>query len=223
MASVTKTLIVNAPVSQVFAFWKNFENFPRFMENIESIQTIGPDLTHWKAKGPLGTHVEWDARTTYVEENKKIAWQTEEGQIETHGAVLFKEIGPNQTEVTVGLEYNPPGGALGEAVAKLFSDPEDQLEEDLQRFKAAAEGGDISLASRDTTAGSEATLTGHSGPSDSTETTTNSAAHGTPSNTYSSTASAAESDVDGARDSSRTDAPNAVDGVRSDNSTTTIV
>ena len=147
MASVVKTITVNAPISQVFNYWKNFENFPRFMENIESIQTIGLDETKWQAKGPLGTAVEWDAKTTYIEENKKIAWKSTGGQIETHGAVTFKEAGPSTTEVTVGLEYNPVGGALGEAVAKLFSDPESKLEEDLNRFKQVAESGDFAAAS----------------------------------------------------------------------------
>ncbi len=143
MGSVVKTVIVNAPISQVFSFWKNFENFPRFMENVESIQITGPDETHWKAKGPLGTAIEWDAKTTYVEENKKIAWQSTGGQIETHGAVTFESAGTDQTKVTVGLEYDPAGGALGEAVARLFSDPEAKLEEDLHRFKKVAEDGAI--------------------------------------------------------------------------------
>jgi len=147
MAAVVKEIIVNAPISQVFAYWKNFENFPRFMKNIESIQVIGPDMTRWKSKGPLGTDIEWDAKTLYVEENKKISWQTVGGQIETHGAVTFAELSPRQTKVTVGLEYNPPGGALGEAVAKLFSDPEDQLEEDLSRFKEVAESSDFAAVS----------------------------------------------------------------------------
>lgn len=151
MASVIKFVVVNAPVAQVFEFWKNFENFPRFMENIESIQVIGPDLTHWKSKGPLGTSVEWDAKTIAVVENQKIAWQSTEGTIETHGAVTFEEL-EEGTKVTVGLEYQPPGGALGEAVAKMFSDPEDQLEEDLNRFKQVAEGGDFaSIASGQST------------------------------------------------------------------------
>ena len=144
MGNVTKSIIVNAPVAQVFTFWRNFENFPRFMENVESIHVIGPDLTHWKTKGPLGKMVEWDAKTTSVQENQKIAWQSVGGEIETHGAVTFEEAGIGQTKVTVGLEYQPPGGALGEAVAKMFSDPEDQLEEDLGRFKQVAESGDLS-------------------------------------------------------------------------------
>jgi len=143
MGTVVKEVIVNAPISRVFEYWKNFENFPRFMKHIESIQVTGPDLTHWKTHGPLGTSVEWDAKTTYVEENKKIAWQSTGGTIETHGAVTFHELGPEQTKVTVGIEYTPPAGALGDAIAKLFSDPEKETEEDLQRFKEVAEHSDF--------------------------------------------------------------------------------
>jgi uncharacterized membrane protein len=147
MASVTKEVIVNAPIAQVYNFWRNFENFPRFMENIESIQVTGQDESHWKMKGPLGKTVEWDAKTISVQENKKIAWQSTGGDIETHGAVTFEESGANATRVVVGLEYKPPGGAIGEAVAKLFSDPEDQLEQDLGRFKQVAEGADFASLS----------------------------------------------------------------------------
>ncbi len=141
MANVTKEIIVNAPVSQVFAFWKNFENFPRFMENIESIHVTGPEMTHWKMKGPLGMSVEWDAKTTYMEENKKISWQSTEGTIETHGAVVFESIEEDRTRITVGIEYTPPGGVIGETVAKLFNNPDNQLEEDLMRFKKVVQEG----------------------------------------------------------------------------------
>ncbi len=157
MANVTKEIIVNAPASQVFAFWKNFENFPRFMENIESIHVIGPEMTHWKMKGPLGMSVEWDAKTIYMEENKKISWQSTEGTIETHGAVIFEELDAERTKVTVGLEYTPPGGALGEAVAKMFNNPDNQLEEDLMRFKKVVQEGKDEFASGATSAsGTEA-------------------------------------------------------------------
>lgn len=143
MGTATKSVVVNAPVEQVYNYWRNFENFPRFMENIESIQVTGDDLSHWKSKGPLGMTVQWDAKTTSVQENKKIAWQSTEGTIETHGAVTFEEAGDGQTKVTVGLEYTPPAGIIGETVAKLFSNPETQLEEDLARFKKVAESADF--------------------------------------------------------------------------------
>ena len=143
MGTATKSVVVNAPVEQVYTFWRNFENFPRFMDNIESIKVTGDDMSHWKSKGPLGMTVEWDAKTTSVQENKKIAWQSTEGTIETHGAVTFEEAGDGQTKVTVGLEFTPPAGIIGETVAKLFSNPEKQLEEDLGRFKKVAESGDF--------------------------------------------------------------------------------
>jgi len=159
MAVVTKEVIVNAPVSQVYNFWRNFENFPRFMENIESIGITGSDESHWKAKGPLGKSVEWDAKTISVQENKKIAWQSTGGDIETHGAVTFEEAGPNSTRVVVGMEYQPPGGAIGEVIAKLFSDPEDQLEADLNRFKKVAEGSDFASMTSGTPAVGEGSYT----------------------------------------------------------------
>lgn len=139
MAAVSKEIIVNAPIGEVFGFWKNFENFPRFMENIEAIHVVGPELTHWKMKGPLGVPVEWDAKTTYIEENKKISWESTSGTIENHGSVIFEDLGEGRTKVTVGLEYKPPAGAIGEAVAKLINDPEKQLETDLLNFKRVAQ------------------------------------------------------------------------------------
>ena len=139
MGTVTKTIIVGAPIDRVFAFWRDFENFPRFMDHIESVQIVGPDESHWKMKGPFGSAMEWDAKTTSIEENHKIAWQSTGGQIQTHGAVVFKPHGPDATEVTVGLAYRLAGGVLSEALAKLFADPEDQLQADLIRFKRMAE------------------------------------------------------------------------------------
>ena len=74
MAHVIKEIVVDAPVEQVYNSWQNFENFPRFMENIESIQKTGPDTTHWKMCGPMGMAVEWDAKIIQcVQENQKIA------------------------------------------------------------------------------------------------------------------------------------------------------
>jgi uncharacterized membrane protein len=143
MGTIVKEIVVNAPVHKVFAYWKNFENFPRFMDNIESVQITGPNTSHWKSKGPLGTHAEWDAEILTVEEDWKISWKSTGGNVETHGAVTFHDEGNNQTRVVAGIEYTPPAGALGEAVAKLFADPDNQVAEDLQRFKSIAEHADF--------------------------------------------------------------------------------
>lgn len=136
MATAEKTIIVTAPVSEVYEFWTHFDRFPQFMNNIKSVEMRGDRRSHWVAKGPLGTSVEWDAETTMMEPNKRIAWNSRDnGDITTSGQVTFTELDNNQTQVQVLIKYEPPAGALGEAVAKIFSNPQSELEEDLERFK----------------------------------------------------------------------------------------
>jgi uncharacterized membrane protein len=138
---VTRTIIVKAPVAQVYDIWANFENFPHFMKYITSVRRTGDGLSHWTMDGPLGKQIEWDAETTRMERNKRIAWNSRgSGDITTSGQVTFKELPQNETEIAVTLQYVPPAGALGEVVAKIFSDPAEQLEADLKNFKAYAEG-----------------------------------------------------------------------------------
>lgn len=138
MPKAEKTIIVSAPVSDVYAVWSNFPRFPEFMNNIKSIEMTGERKSHWVAKGPLGTSVEWDADTTLMEPNKRIAWNSRDypdNDITTSGQVTFTELDNNQTEVHVLINYDPPAGKVGEVVAKIFSDPQRELEEDLERFK----------------------------------------------------------------------------------------
>jgi uncharacterized membrane protein len=136
MPMAEKTIIVSAPVSEVYQFWTQFERFPEFMDNLKSVSKTGDRTSHWVAKGPLGTSVEWDAETTTLEENTRIAWNSRDnGDITTSGQVTFTELDNNQTQVTVVLKYDPPAGAVGDVVAKIFSNPDKQLEEDLERFK----------------------------------------------------------------------------------------
>jgi uncharacterized membrane protein len=135
MPKAEKTIIVHAPVSEVYQFWTQFDRFPEFMSNIKEVTKTGERMSHWVAKGPLGTSVEWDAETTMLEPNKRIAWNSRDnGDITTSGQVTFNELGTNQTEIHVVLKYDPPAGVVGDIVAKLFSDPQAQLDEDLERF-----------------------------------------------------------------------------------------
>jgi len=144
----TKTIIVKAPVSDVYDIWANFENFPHFMKYIQSVRKTGDGLSHWVMEGPLGKEIEWDAETTRMDDHKRIAWNSRAGgDITTSGQVTFKELPQGQTEIAVTLQYVPPGGALGEMVAKIFKDPEDQLDEDLRNFKAYVEGMQARTAS----------------------------------------------------------------------------
>lgn len=140
---VTRTIIVKADADRAFQAWENFENFPMFMEHVKSVRMIGPKTSHWEVEGPLGKTVEWDAETTTVDVNKRIAWNTkdsEDSDVTTSGQVSFNSLPHGETEVTVTLQYKPQAGVAGNLVAKLFANPEKQLEEDLQNFKKYIEG-----------------------------------------------------------------------------------
>jgi uncharacterized membrane protein len=135
MPTAEKTIIVHAPVSEVYQFWTQFDRFPEFMSNLKEVTKTGANTSHWVASGPLGTSVEWDAETTMLEPNKRIAWNSRDnGDITTSGQVTFTELGNDQTEIHVVLKYDPPAGVVGDIVAKIFSDPQRQLDQDLERF-----------------------------------------------------------------------------------------
>lgn len=137
---VTKTVIVKGKVSEIYDIWANFENFPQFMKNIKSVTKTGENTSHWVMEGPLGKKIEWDADTTKLEKNTRIAWNSRDnGDIKTSGQVTFNELPQDQTEVTITLQYVTPAGLAGEIIAALFSNPEAKLTEDLQRFKHYAE------------------------------------------------------------------------------------
>lgn len=136
MPKAETTLIVSAPVSQVYDVFSRFDRFPEFMSNIKSVEMKGDRLSHWVAKGPLGTSVEWDAETTLLEPNKRIAWNSRDnGDITTTGQVTFTELDNNQTQLHVLIKYDPPAGVVGDVVAKIFSNPQRELDEDMERFK----------------------------------------------------------------------------------------
>lgn len=138
---IESSIEVEAPVEKVYDYWKDLENLPNFMSNIEEVRSTAPDMTHWVVKGPLGYRAEFDAKTTQNEPNSAIAWNTENGDVETSGQVRFQEMTPNRTRVEVQMNYwNPPGGKLGEAASRVTSGPKTILEQDLVNFKDIMEG-----------------------------------------------------------------------------------
>lgn len=142
---VNKSIIINASAEEVYQYWRDFENLPRFMRYLESVTTTGEGRTHWVAKAPGGS-VEWDAEVTEDRPNELIAWRSLEGsEVETSGSVRFEPaVGGRGTVVHVQLDYNPPGGALGALFAKLFGeDPDGQMQTDLRRFKQVIELGEV--------------------------------------------------------------------------------
>jgi uncharacterized membrane protein len=141
MQRAERSIRVRAPVEQVYQFWRNFENFPQFMEHVQEVRRsqTDPSVSHWKISGPLGTSVEFDARMTRDEPNRLIGWNSIGGDLETSGEVTFTDLVEN-TAVHVVLQWwDPPGGKAGEIASRLFQNPERMLEEDLRRFKDVVE------------------------------------------------------------------------------------
>jgi len=141
---VEKSVTVDRPAAELYRFWRNFENLPRFMNHLESVRMTGGNRSHWVAKAPAGTTVEWDAETYNEKEGELIAWRTLEGsEVASAGSVHFDEAPDGGgTIVRVSLKYDPPAGKLGALVARIFGEnPEQQIDEDLNRFKQLMEAG----------------------------------------------------------------------------------
>jgi uncharacterized membrane protein len=140
---VTKSIVVERSPQDVYRFWRNLENMPKFMEHVQSVRNIDEKRSHWVVKGPAGTEVEWTAQIITDHENSLIGWESLPGaEVQNAGSVRFEPVNSGQsTEVRVSLQYQPPAGVLGAAVAKLFGEaPDQQLEEDLARFKEVLGG-----------------------------------------------------------------------------------
>jgi uncharacterized membrane protein len=139
---IQKSLTIEAPVEDVYAFLANHENFPRFMRNVRSVESRGEGLSHWRVAGPAGASVEWDAETTAMKPNECIAWRSMPGSAVEHEGVMRLEPYRDGTRLHVHMSYCPPAGALGHAVAKLFgADPKSEMDEDLMRLKSVLEAG----------------------------------------------------------------------------------
>lgn len=147
--TVRKAITINRPIDEVYRFWRDLENLPRFMAHLESVRVVGEGRSLWAARSPLGGTVEWEALTTEDRPNDLIAWRSVEGsEVDTAGSVRFARApGDRGTEVHVELTYSPPGGPLGVIVAKLLGEaPDQQLQDDLRHFKQVMEVGEVVLS-----------------------------------------------------------------------------
>ncbi|MBW4489862.1 MAG: SRPBCC family protein [Trichocoleus desertorum ATA4-8-CV12] len=143
---VEKTVTINKPAEELYRFWRNLENLPRFMKHLKSVTAYNNTRSHWIASAPLGNSVEWDADIIQEEENRFIAWASaENADVDNSGFVRFQPATGNRgTEVKVVMEYNIPGGAVSAAIAKLLGEePEQQIGDELRRFKMLMEAGEI--------------------------------------------------------------------------------
>jgi uncharacterized membrane protein len=149
IVTTKRSITVNRPAEEVYAFWRNFENLPRFMRHLESVRVLDDRRSHWTAKAPAGATVEWDAEMTEDRPNELISWRsTEDADVYNAGTVRFMPApGGRGTEVRVELEYKPPLGKLGSKVAMLWrEEPGQQAQDSLRHFKQVMETGEIVLS-----------------------------------------------------------------------------
>ncbi len=139
-------ITVNRPPEEVYGFWRRLENLPSFMYHLESVQPTGDGRSRWVAKAPAGRTVTWDAEVVEDVPNELIRWRSLEGaEVPNSGSVRFAPaLGGRGTQVGVELEVQPPAGAAGAAVARLFGEePVQQIKDDLRRFKQVIETGEV--------------------------------------------------------------------------------
>ena len=138
---VVKSVTVGRPAQEVYRYWRKLENLAQFMNHVKSVTQIDERRSTWVVKGPMGTDLEWTAQILTDREGELISWESLPGaEVQNAGSVRFESVGDGRTEVRVSLQYQPPAGVLGATVAKLFGEaPEQQLEEDLARFKTIIE------------------------------------------------------------------------------------
>jgi uncharacterized membrane protein len=144
-----RSITVNRPVEEVYAFWRSLENLPRFMRHLESVRVIDNRISHWVAKAPAGKTVEWDAEIIDERANELIAWRSLPGsKVYNAGEVRFTRApGKRGTELRATIEYDPPFGKLGSKVAMLWrEEPGQQVADDLRHFKEVMEIGEIVLS-----------------------------------------------------------------------------
>ena len=144
--NVLESVTINRSIPELYRFWRNLENLPQFMRHLQSVEKMTDTISRWRAKGPAGVTVEWEAEIYNEVPDKLIAWRSiETSQVISAGSVNFDDAGPGRgTRVTVHLQYSPPGGKLGAKLARLFgADAETEIREDLRHFKQLVEAGEI--------------------------------------------------------------------------------
>lgn len=143
---VERSITIEKSPEEIYRFWRNFENLPRFMKHLDSVTTLDDSRSHWVVNAPLGSKVEWDAEITNERQNEVITWRSLPGaSVENIGAVRFLKAPEGRgTEVWVNIEYIPPAGPVGVAFAKLLGEePALQVMDDLRHLKQMLEAGEI--------------------------------------------------------------------------------
>ena len=164
---VSKTFTINRSREEVYGFWRQLDNLPRFMSHLESVELLGNHRSRWVARGPAGFTVAWDAETIEDAPNRSISWRSLPGsQIDNRGTVRFDRAPGNRgTELRVLLEYAPPGGRAADILVKMIGQsPEQVIQEDLRRLKQLLETGEIATSFGSSALTQPAQPTGHGEP-----------------------------------------------------------
>ena len=148
---IGRTVTINRPRAELFAYWRDFANLATFMENVERIDVLGDKRSHWVVKAPGGKTVEWTSAITEEQDGSYIAWASEDGaDVPNSGRIDFRDAQGNRgTIVSATILYDPPAGAIGKLIAKMFQrEPAIQARRDLRRFKQLMETGEIATGAR---------------------------------------------------------------------------
>lgn len=143
---VEQTISINRPAKELYAFWRKLENLPLIMTHLRSVEVIDDKRSSWTAVGPGGVSVGWEAQIISDVPDESLAWRSlRPASVDNAGSVRFVELpGDRGTEVRVTLDYIPPAGLAGRAAAKLLgADPNSTVRDDLRRFKAIMEAGEV--------------------------------------------------------------------------------
>jgi uncharacterized membrane protein len=146
---IGRSVTIDRPRQDLYAFWRDFKNLPQFMRSVHSVTIHDALHSHWVIQAPAGTTVEWDSKITQDDPAHLIAWESLEGaSVRNSGRVEFLDSPDGRgTVVRVTLTYDPPAGSVGKMIAKLFQrEPKIQARQDLRRFKQLMETGEVSTA-----------------------------------------------------------------------------
>ena len=141
---VESSVLINKSPEELYAYWRDLEHLPRFMDNLVLVNSLGDQRSHWVVKTIGNAEISWDAEIVNDVPNEIIAWRTvEDSDVDHAGSVRFEPTG-SATRVKVTMEYRPPAGKLGVGLAKLFGqEPRQMIESDLRRFKQLMQSGEV--------------------------------------------------------------------------------
>lgn len=149
-ALFAESVTIHRPAAELYAYWRDFKNLAAFMENIEAIEILSETRSRWRAKGPAGRTYQWESIVTEDRPGESITWQSvADSEVPNSGKVEFHDAGARGTIVRAVIAYEPPAGAIGRMIAKIFQrEPRIQARRDLRRFKQLMETGEIATAAR---------------------------------------------------------------------------